>query len=182
MKSSLGTRSVQMSKKEDTSTKTKVPTRLIGAAGEHFVMYQLYKRGLMVGQPPQGVADVDLLILDESAKIVKSLQVKARSKGADGGWHMKEKHESLQNPRLWYVFVDMEIESPICFIIPSNVVAEVVKLSHSIWLATPGKGGRPHGHTEMRRIRPDYQFEIPGYPKGWMEKYREKWDLLTENG
>ena len=81
-----------MSKKEDTSTKTKVPTRLIGAAGEHFVMYQLYKRGLMVGQPPQGVADVDLLILDESAKIVKSLQVKARSKGADGGLHMKEKH------------------------------------------------------------------------------------------
>ena len=170
-----------MSKKEDTSTKIKVPTRLIGAAGEHFVMYQLYKRGLMVGQPPQGVADVDLLILDESAKIVKSLQVKARSKGADGGWHMKEKHEGLQNPRLWYVFVDMEVDSPICYIIPSKVVAEVVKLSHSIWLATPGKGGRPHGHTEMRRIRPDYRFGIPGYPKGWMDKYREKWDLLTEN-
>jgi hypothetical protein len=34
----------------------------------------------------------------------------------------------------------------------------------------------------MRRIRPDYQFEIPGYPKGWMKKYQEKWDLLTESG
>jgi hypothetical protein len=156
----------------------KIPTGLIGAAGEHFVMYQLYKRGLMVGQPPQGVADVDLLLLDEKANIVKSLQVKARSKGPDGGWHMKAKHETLTSPQLWYVFVDMEPESPVCYIIPSSVVAKVVYLSHSIWLATPGKNGRPHGHTDMRRVRPKYQFEIPGFSNGWMEKYKENWELL----
>ena len=156
----------------------KIPTGLTGAAGEHFVMYQLYKRGLMVGQPPQGVADVDLLVLDEKANIVKSIQVKARSKGADGGWHMKAKHEKLVNPRLWYVFVDMEPESPVCYIIPSSVVAKVVHLSHSIWLAAPGVNGRPHGETDMRRVRPNYQFEIPGFPNGWMDQYKENWESL----
>ncbi len=88
-------------------------------------MYQLYKRGLMVGQPPQGVADVDLLVLDEKADIVKSVQVKARSKGADGGWHMKAKHEQLKNPRLWFIFVDMEPTDPICYVMPSSVVAKI---------------------------------------------------------
>ena len=159
----------------------KIPTGLIGAAGEHFVMYQLYKRGLMVGQPPQGVADVDLLVLDDKANIVKSIQVKARSKGADGGWHMKAKHEKLINPRLLYIFVDMEPESPICYIIPSSVVSKVVCLSHSIWLASPGVDGRPHGDSDMRRVRPRYQFEIPGFPHGWMDQYKENWESLVTN-
>jgi len=72
-------------RKTKIETSTKVPTTLVGAAGEHFVMYELYRRGIMVGQPPQGVADVDLLILDEKAKVVKSLQVKTSSKGSKTG-------------------------------------------------------------------------------------------------
>ena len=63
----------------------KISSTLIGAAGEHFVMFQLYRRGIMVGQPPQGVANVDLLVLDEDAAVIKNIQVKTRSKGADGG-------------------------------------------------------------------------------------------------
>ncbi len=159
---------------------TKIPTGLVGAAGEHFVMFQLYRRGLMVGQPPQGVADVDLLVLDDVAKVVKSLQVKTRSKGADGGWHMKAKHEDLVSPRLWYVFVDMEPESPICYIVPSVEVAKVVRSAHSIWLNTPGKNGRPHAPNDMRRVRPNYQFDVPGFPDGWMDQYREQWGSLRD--
>jgi hypothetical protein len=117
-------------------------------------------------------------VLDEKANIVKSIQVKARSKGADGGWHMKAKHEELWNPRLWFVFVDMEPAEPICYVMPSSVVAEIVYLSHSIWLGLPGVNGRPHVDSDIRRIRPKYQFEIPGFPDGWMDQYRERWDLL----
>lgn len=156
----------------------KIPTGLIGAAGEHFVMYQLYKRGIMVGQPPQGVADVDLLVLDEKANIVKSIQVKTRSKGADGGWHMKAKHEKLKSSTLLYVFVDMELDSPICYVIPSEVVAKLVHTTHDIWLKTPGKKGQAHADNDMRRVRPKYQFKVPGFPDGWIEQYRERWDLL----
>ena len=159
----------------------KIPTGLIGAAGEHFVMYQLYKRGLMVGQPPQGVADVDLLVLDEKANIVKSIQVKARSKGADGGWHMKAKHENLANPRLWYVFVDMEPEAPVCYIIPSSVVAKVVEREHSAWLATPGRNGHQHKTSEMRRVKPNYSYDVPGFSHGWMEQYKENWESLLND-
>jgi len=158
----------------------KVPTSLIGAAGEHFVMFQLYRRGLMVGQPPQGVADVDLLVLDERAQIMKNIQVKTRSKGSDGGWHMKTKHERLVSDRLWYVFVDMEQESPVCYVVPSAVVARVVRESHSTWLSLPAKNGQVHRDSDMRRVRPRYPFELPDFPDNWLDQYRERWDLLKD--
>ena len=160
---------------------SKIPTSLVGAAGEHFVMFQLYRRGLMVGQPPQGVPDVDLLVLDESAKVLTNLQVKTRTKGADGGWHMKVKHEHLVSDRLWYVFVDMELESPVSYIIPSKVVAQAVSRAHAIWLASPGKNGKAHQQTDMRRIRPTYPFDVPDFPPGWMDQFRENWDALKQN-
>lgn len=158
----------------------KIPSSLIGAAGEHFVMFELYRRGIMVGQPPQGVPQIDLLVLDEAAQVLKNLQVKTRSKGADGGWHMKLKHETLTSSRLFYVFVDMAPDSPIAYVIPSKVVAEVVSRSHATWLAIPGKGGRPHGQTDMRRILPSYSFRVDGFPDGWMNEYKDRWDLLRE--
>lgn len=157
-----------------------IPTTLVGAAGEHYVMFQLYRRGIMVGQPPQGVADVDLLVLDEKAQIMKNLQVKTRSKGADGGWHMKKKHDILMSPHLWYVFVDMEPESPTCFVIPSQIVADAVRTSHQIWMETPGVKGQAHKETDMRRIRPNYPFDVPGFFNGWMDQYREEWGLLQD--
>ena len=158
----------------------KIPSSLIGAAGEHFVMFELYRRGIMVGQPPQGVPDIDLLVLDEAAQVLKNLQVKTRSKGADGGWHMKLEHEKLISPRLFYVFVDMAPESPIVYVIPSKVVAQVVSRSYATWLAIPGKGGRPHSQTDMRRILPSYSFKVAGFPDGWMDTYKDRWDLLCE--
>jgi len=134
----------------------------------------------MVGQPPQGVPQIDLLVLDEAAQVLKNLQVKTRSKGADGGWHMNVKHEKLSSPRLFYVFVDMEPESPILYVIPSKVVADAVSRSHATWLAMPGKGGRPHAQTDMRRLHRKMPFEVEGFPDGWMDQYKDRWNLLRE--
>jgi len=163
-----------------TTNPEKIPTVLVGAAGENYVMFQLYRRGIMVGQPPQGVADVDLLVLDDTANVVKSLQVKTRSKGPDGGWHMKAKHENLISPRLWYVFVDMEPLVPVCYVVPSATLGQVVSLAHAIWLATPGKGGKPDAQNDLRRVQPRYGFEVPGFPDGWLEEYREQLELLKD--
>lgn len=167
--------------KKEKPAQAKIPTSLVGAAGEHLVMYELYRRGIMVGQPPQGVADVDLLVLDDAAKVVKSLQVKTSSKGPRTGWIMKSKHETLVSPRLWYVFVSMELEKPICYVIPSKVVAEVTKLSHSTWLKMTTTEGSAHNDSEMRKVTNNYAFSLPGYPDGWMDKYLGRWDLLKDS-
>lgn len=151
---------------------------LTGAAGEHFVLYQLLLRGLKAGLAPSGAPDVDLLVVDDDAGVVRGIQVKTRTVGRDGGWHMKVRHEALASPNLLYVFLDLEPEVPVSYVVPSRVVARVIRDSHAAWLARPGRGGRAHRSTDMRRLLPRYPFPVPGVPDGWLGRYREKWTLL----
>jgi len=159
-------------------TRAKISSTLIGAAGENYVLFQLFRRGILAGQPPARVPDVDLLVLDESAQVITNLQVKTRTYGSDGGWHMKAKHENLVSDRLFYVFVDLEPDSPVSYIIPSKVVADHVSRCHATWLSIPGRQGQPHQDTQMRRLVPNLNFEVEGFGHGWIDPYRERWDSL----
>ena len=69
---------------------------------------------------------------------------------------------------LFYVFVNLNNgqKHPDFFIVPSKIVAEYIKKSHKNWLGTPGKGGKKHKDTPMRK------FDDPG------EVYLNRWDLL----
>ena len=161
-----------------TDVNSRIPTSIVGAAGEHFVLYKLFRQGLRAGRPPEGTPEVDLLILDEKQDVVISLQVKTRARGSDGGWHMSAKHESLVSDRLLYVFVDLEEQNPTCYIVPSKVVARYLWLDHSTWLATPGAKGQKHNDTKMRRVRPFSKFASSEFPDGWLNEYQERWELL----
>lgn len=157
----------------------KIPSTLIGSAGEHLVLSRLLRRGMRAGLSPAGTPEVDILVVDEIANVQVGLQVKTRTRGTDGGWHLQKRHEEIRSRRIVYVLVDFQPEHPSCYVIPSTVVADVVRKSHAAWLATPGKGGRRHSQTDMRRILPRYPFRVPGVKDGWLDEYREKWDLLT---
>jgi hypothetical protein len=92
---------------------------------------------------------------------------------------MRKKHESIVQRRYFYALVDLEPDSPVVYIVPSAVVADVIAKNHRAWLNAPGRGGRPHKDNEMRRVAPDYgDLEVPGYPAGWLDQYRERWELL----
>ena len=156
---------------------------LTGAAGEDYVLYRLHLEGILAAQSPSGAWAVDIIVFDPRMSVGSMLQVKTRTYGADGGWHMSEKHEREEfvHQRLFYAFVDFEPESPVVYVVPSAVVADVLAKSHGAWLATPGRGGRSHRDTKMRRVIPAYGFPVPGYEPGWLDGYRERWDLLTSD-
>jgi len=114
-----------------------------------------------------------------------AIQVKTRQeKGADGGWHMKAKHEKISSELLFYAFLDFGrplTDPPACFIVPSTVVADVIRRSHATWLATPGKVGQQRKDGEMRRFLPNYDkvgLDI-GLSAGWLEPYRENWSQIA---
>jgi hypothetical protein len=115
-----------------------------------------------------------------------TIQVKARRElGADGGWHMKKKHEQIFGDRLFYCFVNFgnsPDENPSIFLMPGKVVAEALMKSYAAWLSTPGKRGQKHNDHNMRRLLPDHKKNFGDahnpYPRGWMERYRNAWDLL----
>ena len=91
---------------------------------------------------------------------------------------MKAKHEEITDMDLFYCFVDLSDEHPFVYVVPAEVVATVVKESHSVWLQTPGKQGQQHSDTEMRQIKLNPGQNLKSAPDGWMDKYLENWDLI----
>jgi hypothetical protein len=110
--------------------------------------------------------------------VIATLQVKTRTFGRDQGWHMSRKHELFAAARSFYALVDLEVSPPVTHIVPSKVVAEVVRAEHAAWLAIPGKKGQARRDNDIRRLVPTYSHEVPGFPAGWLDEYKERWDLL----
>jgi hypothetical protein len=82
------------------------------------------------------------------------------------------------------------------YVVPSKVVAHVCKRSHECWLEIPSVNGKERGKTEIRRLLPQYKLPfylqkkgykptkhhqkfLKEYGEGWMEKYRNAWNLLA---
>lgn len=161
-------------------------TSLLGAAGEHFIMCELLRRGYIAALAPQGVPNTDIVVTDLTGTRLCTIQVKSRREvGSDGGWHMGPKHETLVGDRLFYCFVDFGRSpetTPCVHVIPSAVVAVVLRTSHASWLSTPGKSGRQRKDSNVRRLVPDYtnvyRPNPTPYPKGWLDQYLGAWHLL----
>lgn len=159
---------------------------LTGAAGEHYVMYRLLKMGYIAALAPKGVPNADLIVTNVEGELTAVIQVKTKSKiNANGGWQMKEKHENIKSPHLFYCFVEDIAIPPVVYIIPSVVVANTIKEAGKIWLGTPGKGGRAHKENDIRWLLPDYKRNLHvdnkftmEYGEGWLEKYKENWEIL----
>jgi hypothetical protein len=142
------------------------------------VLYRLYRLGLLAALSPPGVPEVDILILDAHHRVAASIQVKTRTIGADQGWHMQPKHESMEDRDLFYALVDLEPEYPATCIVPSAVVAAVLRSNQREWLSRPGIRGQAHNDSKVRRLRPKYGDLAPGFEDGWLEPYRDGWDAI----
>lgn len=158
---------------------------LLGAAGEHYVMCQLLRRGYIAALAPVGVPNCDIVVTDDIGDRLCAIQVKTRvAKGSDGGWHMKKKHETISSATLFYAFVDFGKsldDHPVCFVIPSAVVADAVQQSHSTWLSMPGKKDQKRKDSDFRRFLPDFDRMgiMIGRGGGWLDQYRENWKGLV---
>jgi hypothetical protein len=146
-------------------------------------MSQLLRRGLIAALAPVGVPTADIVVTDDIGDRACAIQVKTRRElGRDGGWHMKAKHEGIRGASLFYVFLSFPNDEglPDTFVVPSAVVAEVLRVSHQTWLGRPGRRGQPHKDGEMRRFLPDYSHLdlAEAYGPTWLERYRDAWDQL----
>lgn len=157
------------------------PTHLTGAAGEHYVMYRLLRLGYIAALAPRGAEGIDILISDQSGARLAAVQVKTASERVTTKWQLTDKAERLASPTLFYCFVspgEVASDGPTCWIVPSSVVAEHVRLSHQAWLA-----GKPlHGNQRKDQARRHMHFACEPFDKygdGWMDPYREAWGQLS---
>jgi hypothetical protein len=165
---------------------------LTGVAGEYYVLSELLRQGYIAALAPTGVPNADIVVTNMEGSRLCSIQVKTRrGVRSDGGWVMKAKQEKGPlGERYFYCFVDFQEPKkvrPLVYVMPAAVVAKAIAWDHQKWLNTPGLKGQPHKDNPVRRLLPDYSktnysktsnSENP-YPAGWMEAYRDAWDILN---
>lgn len=158
---------------------------LTGAAGEHFVMSELLRRGYIGALAPAGVPNCDIIVTDEIGARLCAIQVKTRNNtGKDRGWHMSSKHETLAAPTLFYAFVDFAAEKecpPFVYVVPAAIVAEALRVCYQAWLEQPGAKGQQRKANDMRRLLPcNAHLNATTYASGWLEPFRNNWDSLKK--
>lgn len=138
-----------------------------GVAGEYFVAAELSKRGFVASITLRNTKGIDILVSSEDGSKTRAIQVKS-STGNDKSWIVSQKAEEDFNDNLFYVFVNLKESNQRAdyYIVPSKVVAKYVKKSHSEWLNSPSKSGKPRKDTSMRKFD-----DKEG-------SYLEKWELL----
>lgn len=65
-----------------------------GSAGEHYLLYQPHRHRLIAALAPRGAQDADTIVFSPAMSVGSMVQVKTRTYGRDGRWHMLEKHET----------------------------------------------------------------------------------------
>jgi hypothetical protein len=138
---------------------------LIGAAGEHYVLYRLLRNGVLAAPAPTGAAIADLIVFDPATMNAGAMiQVKARMGGGKiRSWRMRDKNQHFAHPRLFYALVDLAVEPPAVFVVPSASVKEALTVDHEAFLA---RGGRD---STVRRFAPR---------SAWLELHRDAWAML----
>jgi hypothetical protein len=164
--------------------RTALQRSLVGPAGEHYCLAQLMLRGYLATSAPPGTPDVDILVLSpDGVTVAATVQVKTRTYGHDQGWHFKAKHERLRVDRMFYALVDFEPDAPALYIVPSTLVATILAEWFQEWVNTPGAHGKPHNPTNpIRRLLPNMGAGITSGPPGWLDTYRNRYNLLGEPG
>jgi len=117
----------------------KIPANLTGAAGEHFVVYQLSCLGYVAALPRAGAMGVDILVSNTQGSESLAIQVKTtdsavRTRGRGKNkqpyelqFPLGSKSAKLSSRNLFFAFVDLRHlenlpEQPDVYIIPSQVV------------------------------------------------------------
>jgi hypothetical protein len=145
----------------------RIPSLLAGVAGEYFVAAELSRRGHIASISLRNTRGIDLLATNQGASRSITIQCKTNQLALKV-WMLNKKSETFVSDDHFYVFVALGPvkERAAYHIVPSRLVAERIGESHRHWLRTPGRKGRQHVDTSMRKFS-----DID-------DAFLEKWDLL----
>jgi hypothetical protein len=161
---------VDLARSKTTAPRSRLSTGLSGVAGEYFVAAELSRRGYTASITLRNTHGVDILVSNADATVSVAIQVKTHQR-TEASWLVNEKIEkdvSEDLPEnLFFVFVCLnDGATPSFYVVPRKDVARECKESYRVWLETPGRDGRAHNDSSMRKFED---------PEG---RYRDRWDTL----
>lgn len=150
---------------------------LIGNSGEHYVVAELLKQGVVAALTPRNTPGFD--ILATKGKVSARIRVKTKSEQYDHfQWNIKKdgtifREISRKNDFIVLVNLKLNFERPDFFVVPTVQVNRWLMSEFNKWLKTPGKNNRPHSVNNKQRHLSYKKFE-----KILVAKYRDDWDSI----
>jgi len=168
---------------------------VLGEAGEYLVLSNLLRLNFVAGKAPNNTKDYDLIVINKDGTSSSPIQVKTTFKKE--GWLLSEKHEKIiKNLIFCFVYMSKETDENEIYILNSETVSYLIRTSHQIWLKLPGLKGKKHNDSSMRHLTRDHKSIftklknykdylnkdeikfIETYSKGWLDKYKNYWNLV----
>ena len=150
---------------------------LIGNAGEHYVVAELLKQGVIAALTPRNTPAFD--ILATKGKVSARIRVKTKSEQYDHfQWNIKKdgtifREISRNNDFIVLVNLKTKLERPDFFIVPTMQINRWPVSEYKKWLKTPGKNNRPHSPDNKQRHLSFKKFE-----KVLIAKYSDNWGAI----
>ena len=146
---------------------------LIGNAGEHYVMAELLKRGIIAALTPRNVPGFDILATrgDQTVRI----RVKTKSEDYDGWqWNAKEdgsifKNMGKQNDFTVMVNLARDIRDLKFYIVQTVMLDRWLKRDFKRWVKTPGAKGQQRAKDNKKRVL---------YFSRYKTRLGEDWEVL----
>ncbi len=146
-------------------SKKEISSNNIGISGEFYIAHILAKNNFKVNVSLGRTEGFDLFVQNPNGTNI-TISVKTTRLKTSKSFVMGKKADTLMDEHLFYAFVRLNLPDgiPDFWIVPSKVVAPIIKRGHEIWLATPAKSGAAHKETSMRIFHLE---EHPLFPKNW---------------
>ena len=173
-----------------------IGTVAAGNAGEFYALQIFIRMGFVAGKAPEGTSKYDLLVMSSDAYTFKPVQVKTITNGEH--WLLSIAHETVTE-NLVYCFVKFtDIQSlPKIFLIPADVVSDVIFMGNKIYMKLPNRFGRFRAGSDMRTLKIDFStllssvaephtylneeemFFIREHSLGWLDAYESNFDIFS---
>ena len=128
---------------------------LIGNAGEYYCVAELLKRGVVAALAPRNTPAIDILATKDGRTAM--IRVKTKSERYDA-WQWVAKKDGaifreLRPSGDFAVLVNLALEQRnlAFYVLPTKTVNGWLVADFDHWVATPGKGGRPHNPENTKR-------------------------------
>ncbi len=128
---------------------------LIGNSGEHYVVAELLKRGIVAALAPRNTPSVDIL----ASKGTQMVRVRVKTKSEeydDWQWVVKQDgtiFRDIGKTADFTILVNLteKTKNLQFYIVPTAQVDTWLREDHDRWVKTPGRGGRRHDSTNTKR-------------------------------
>ncbi len=159
----------------------KISKNNVSVAGEFYIAYVLAKHNFIVNMTLGRTKGFDLFAQNPNG-VNMTISVKSTYSSKGKNFILNIKDETNINKYLFYAFVKLNgIDGvPEFWIVPSKIVAPLIRETHKIWKTETAKNGTPHKENKNRKF---HLTPRDNYPNDWQERldyYKGNIKMLEE--